>query len=160
MKRSAPILLFEYGLIMQCTHWPGLALWRSVPRWAIHFAATVHWLPTGLRRSKIRLLQELHPCGAETLYMDPDYLQEIVKGLVRVHVRSAAGLQPHGEKQECNAFVTVAVGPSAGQRPMLGASNSIIPLRNLKIPYMSCFIHLLQNNASNQDWAVCYQAME
>ena len=52
--------------------------------------------------------------------MDPDYLQEIVKGLMRVHVRSAAGLQPQGEKQECNAFVTVAVGPSAGQRPMTG----------------------------------------
>ena len=46
--------------------------------------------------------------------MDPDYLKEVVKGMLRVHVRNAVGLQPQGEKQECNAFVTVAVGPSAG----------------------------------------------
>ena len=59
-------------------------------------------------------MQELHPCGAETIYMDPDYLQEVVKGVLRVHVRNAVGLQAQGEKQECNAFVTVAVGPSAG----------------------------------------------
>ena len=62
-------------------------------------------------------MQELHPCGAETIYMDPDYLQEVVKGMLRVHVRNAVGLQPQGDKQECNAFVTVAVGPSAGRQP-------------------------------------------
>ena len=61
-------------------------------------------------------MQELHPCGAETIYMDPDYLQEVVKGMLRVHVRNAVGLSRQGEKQECNAFVTVAVGPSAGVR--------------------------------------------
>lgn len=61
-------------------------------------------------------MQELHPCGAETIYMDSDYLQEVVKGMLRVHVRNAVGLSPQGEKQECNAFVTVAVGPSAGVR--------------------------------------------
>ena len=80
------------------------------------------WLPTELRRSQSHLTQELHPCGAETIYMDPGYLQEIVKGLMRVHVRSAAGLQPQGEKQDCNAFVTVAVGPSAGQHSMIDTS--------------------------------------
>ena len=80
------------------------------------------------------MLQELHPCGAETIYMDPDYLQEIVKGLMRVHVRSAAGLQPQGEKQECNAFVTVAVGPSAGQRPMIGTRKRQTCHKRLKIP--------------------------
>ena len=58
--------------------------------------------------------QELHPCGAETLYMDPAYLEEIVEGLMRVHVRHAFGLQPQGKKQECNPFVTVALGPGAG----------------------------------------------
>lgn len=63
----------------------------------------------------LKLVQELHPCGAETIYMDPDYLQEVVKGMLRVHVRNAVGLQLQGEKKECNAFVTVAVGPSAGQ---------------------------------------------
>ena len=63
----------------------------------------------------LKLVQELHPCGAETIYMDPDYLQEVVKGMLRVHVRNAVGLQLQGEKKECNAFVTVAVGPSAGR---------------------------------------------
>ena len=61
--------------------------------------------------------QELHPCGAETLYMDPAYLGEIVEGLMRVHVRHAIGLQPQGEKGECNPFVTVALGPGAGALP-------------------------------------------
>ena len=69
--------------------------------------------------------------------MDPDYLQEIVKGLMRVHVRSAAGLQPQGGKQECNAFVTIAVGPSAGQRPMLGASKGQISHKEPQDPLES-----------------------
>ncbi|BDA48953.1 probable phospholipase A1 EG1, chloroplastic/mitochondrial at C-terminar half [Coccomyxa sp. Obi] len=60
-------------------------------------------------------VKELHPCGAETLYMDPAYLEEIVEGLMRVHVRHAIGLQPLGEKGECNPFVTVALGPGAGR---------------------------------------------
>lgn len=46
--------------------------------------------------------------------MDPAYLEEIVEGLMRVHVRHAFGLQPQGERQECNPFVTVAIGPGAG----------------------------------------------
>lgn len=46
--------------------------------------------------------------------MDPAYLEEIVEGLMRVHVRHAIGLQPQGDKGECNPFVTVALGPGAG----------------------------------------------
>ena len=63
------------------------------------------------------IMQELHPCGAETLYMDPAYLQEIVEGMLRVHVRHAVGLTPPSEQGECNAFATAAVGPSAGKLP-------------------------------------------
>ncbi len=46
--------------------------------------------------------------------MDPAYLEEIVEGLMRVHVRHAIRLQPQDKKGECNPFVTVALGPGAG----------------------------------------------
>ncbi|KAK9918553.1 hypothetical protein WJX75_004940 [Coccomyxa subellipsoidea] len=71
-------------------------------------------------------IKELHPCGAETLYMDPAYLEEIVEGLMRVHVRHAFGLQPQGEKQECNPFVTVALGPGAGRTNAVKGSSDPI----------------------------------
>ncbi|EIE18845.1 alpha/beta-hydrolase [Coccomyxa subellipsoidea C-169] len=71
-------------------------------------------------------IKELHPCGAETLYMDPAYLEEIVEGLLRVHVRHAFGLQPQGEKQECNPFVTVALGPGAGRTHAVKGSSDPI----------------------------------
>ena len=73
-------------------------------------------------------MQELHPCGAETIYMDPDYLQEVVKGMLKVHVRNAAGLSPQGENRECNPFVTVAVGPSAGLFVPSGLLNLCVSL--------------------------------
>jgi hypothetical protein len=47
--------------------------------------------------------------------MDAAYLQEIVEGVLRVHVRHAVGLRPQGNQQQCNPFATVAVGPSAGE---------------------------------------------
>jgi hypothetical protein len=85
-------------------------------------------------------MQELHPCGAETIYMDPDYLQEVVKGMLRVHVRKAAGLSPQGEKQECNPFVTVAVGPSAGVHVLSGLLDLCVSLTLM--PWSSaCVLH-------------------
>lgn len=61
------------------------------------------------------MAQELHPCGAETIFMDRAYLAEIVQGLLRVHVRHAVGLRPPAKGKACNAFVTAAVGPAAGE---------------------------------------------
>ncbi len=46
--------------------------------------------------------------------MDPAYLEEIVEGMMRMHVRHAIGLQPQAEKGECKPFVTAALGPGAG----------------------------------------------
>lgn len=81
-----------------------------------------------------RPLQELHPCGAETIFMDAEYLAEIVQGLLRVHVRHALGLKGVGEKGACNAFATVAVGPGAGAaqshpRHLLLCMHRLLPLQ-------------------------------
>ncbi len=94
--------------------------------------------------------------------MDPAYLEEIVEGLMRVHVRHAIGLQPQGDKGECNPFVTVALGPGAGallQR--LGKTHALQSFFSIDFASLQILVrHTLCSPSPESSLPVCIRALK
>lgn len=59
-------------------------------------------------------IKEVDPHGTETIYMDREFMEEVVTGVLAVHIDNAAlGFQPEEEASAC-PFLTLCLGPSAG----------------------------------------------